>query len=81
MSPIPPPPGTRLDAYGDHYPIAITAQIVDIGDPDLWRIVVKTWRYDEGTWKRLEPDDSGLTMTEVLRLFEYVRARAPEVLP
>jgi hypothetical protein len=78
---LPVPPGTRLDSYSEHYPIAITTQVVDIGDPDRWRLFIDVWHYDHasGAWKRQASDD-GLTMSEVRRLFEYVRTLAPRAL-
>jgi len=80
--PLPPPPGVRVDSYGDHYPVAVTAQIVDVGDPDRWRLFIDTWTYDavRGLWSRSSFGD-GLTSTEVRRLFEHVTKHAPGVLP
>jgi hypothetical protein len=78
----PPPPGVRVDAYPAHYPIAITAQIVDIGDPDRWRLFIRTWTYDHvaGKWERMTSDD-GLTQDELRRVLEHVAQHAPGVLP
>lgn len=77
---LPPPPGTRVDLYGDHYPRAITVHIVDIGDPDRWRLCIDTWAYDYlvGQWVRQR--GSELTPAELRKVFEYVTKHAPGVL-
>jgi hypothetical protein len=78
----PPPPGVRIDSYEDHVPLAITAQISDIGDSDRWRLFITAWRYDPtaGDWSSVAMED-GLTKAEVRRVFEYMSKHAPKVLP